>query len=258
MTTNLPFRTLKRATDSAIRKRPQPKRAHLVQSSTFTTSLRLRVEEDVDPADRPRWQQTPKAMVAPVPTNFKREHMTFKVNESQEKLDEVYVRILGAGGDRLLPEEVKWLAITHKSFDHGRRGFNDRLAYFGKRVVDLQTSLALLTAPDPEIQNSSNPQLDEFGRTPFQHHSLNGLDKLTESAKAKELDKSRLAQLAESYGLAKVIRWKPKNTRNLAGSGIDVVLAHTIYAIVGAITLQNGGEIGNRIVKDRVLNPLGL
>ena len=47
-------------------------------------------------------------------------------------------------------------------------------------------------------------------------------------------------------------------TKNLAGSGIEVVLAHTMYAIVGAITLQNGGEVGNRIVKERVLNPLGL
>ena len=31
----------------------------------------------------------------------------------------------------MLTEETKWLAVTHKSFDHGRRGFNDRLAYLG-------------------------------------------------------------------------------------------------------------------------------
>jgi hypothetical protein len=31
----------------------------------------------------------------------------------------------------VLSDEVKWLAVTHKSFDHGRRGFNDRLAYLG-------------------------------------------------------------------------------------------------------------------------------
>lgn len=148
----------------------------------------------------------------------------------------------------------------------------------GKRVIDLQTSLALLNAPNPEIQANQPPKPDEFDRIPFEHPSLNGLDKLTESAKAKELDKSRLAKLGESYGLAHVIRWKPKNvsipiliasntlgdmlmisqTKNLAGSGIDVVLAHTVYAIIGAVTLQNGGEVGNRIVKESVLNPLGL
>ena len=132
MATNLPLRTLRRATGSAIRKRPRPKHTTLVQNSTFTTSLSSRIDEDVDPADRPRWQQTPRAMVAPVSTNFKREQHKFRVNEDPRKLDEVYNRILGNGGDQMLPEEVKWLAITHKSFDHGRRGFNDRLAYFGK------------------------------------------------------------------------------------------------------------------------------
>ena len=55
----------------------------------------------------------------------------FKVNEDPHRLDEVYVRILGPGGDKMLSDEVKWLAVTHKSFDHGRRGFNDRLAYLG-------------------------------------------------------------------------------------------------------------------------------
>ena len=78
-------------------------------------------------------------------------------------------------------------------------------------MVDLQTSLAFLNAPRPDIQADQPPEPDEFGRTPFQHPLLNGLDHLSESAKARQLDKSRLAKLAELYGLAKVIRWKPKN-----------------------------------------------
>lgn len=55
----------------------------------------------------------------------------FKVNEDPKRLDDAYVRMLGPGGDKVLGDEVKWLAVTHKSFDHGRRGFNDRLAYLG-------------------------------------------------------------------------------------------------------------------------------
>lgn len=46
-------------------------------------------------------------------------------------LDQFYIRMLGTGGDKVLSEEVKWLAITHKSFDQGRRGFNDRLTLLG-------------------------------------------------------------------------------------------------------------------------------
>lgn len=55
----------------------------------------------------------------------------FKVNEDPKRLDDAYVRMLGPGGDKVLNDEAKWLAVTHKSFDHGRRGFNDRLAYLG-------------------------------------------------------------------------------------------------------------------------------
>jgi large subunit ribosomal protein L15 len=55
----------------------------------------------------------------------------FAVNEDPRKLDEVYIRMLGPGGDKMLGDEAKWLAVTHKSFDHGRMGFNDRLAYLG-------------------------------------------------------------------------------------------------------------------------------
>jgi hypothetical protein len=57
----------------------------------------------------------------------------FKVNEDPKRLDDAYIRMLGPGGDKVLGDEVKWLAVTHKSFDHGRRGFNDRLAYLGRR-----------------------------------------------------------------------------------------------------------------------------
>jgi large subunit ribosomal protein L15 len=70
-------------------------------------------------------------MTAPVrskPPVFDNE---FTVNESQQVLDEAYERVLGEGGNKLLTEEVKWLAVTHKSFDHGRRGYNDRLAFLG-------------------------------------------------------------------------------------------------------------------------------
>ncbi len=52
-------------------------------------------------------------------------------NNDPAKLDAMYNRLLGTDGDRMLPDEIKWLAVTHKSFDQGRRGFNTRLAYFG-------------------------------------------------------------------------------------------------------------------------------
>lgn len=70
-------------------------------------------------------------MVAPVRSRPLPLHNVFQVNTDPKKLDEAYVKMLGTGGESLLSDETKWLVMTHKSFDHGRRGFNDRLVYLG-------------------------------------------------------------------------------------------------------------------------------
>lgn len=114
-----------------------PLRPSPVSFSTSTTSSSP-YDEQRQPQysqDRPRWQQTPSRMTAPFrskpPTKVPNE---FEVNEDPQLLDDVLVRVLGKDGDKMLTDEVKWLAITHKSFDHGRRGYNDRLAFIGTRV----------------------------------------------------------------------------------------------------------------------------
>jgi large subunit ribosomal protein L15 len=103
---------------------------------------------------------------------------------------------------------------------------------------------------------------------------LNGLQGLSEEVESKVLDKARLSQLAEQYGLDKVTRWKPKQVRmiswaglgecanttqadNLQGSGIESVLMTSLYAIVGAVALEKGGETANKLVQDKILSPLG-
>lgn len=82
---------------------------------------------------KPRWSQTPEGMKAPLQLDFAKSarNKIWAVNNDPTRLDEVYNRLLGPGGSKMLPEELKWLAVTHKSFDQGRRGFNDRLALLG-------------------------------------------------------------------------------------------------------------------------------
>jgi large subunit ribosomal protein L15 len=93
---------------------------------------RSEVQYETDPAQRPRWSYTPQKMKAPYPPQrIKDTTKAWECNSDPEKLDRFYIKFLGRGGDTVLTEEVKWQAITHKSFDQGRRGFNDRLAFFG-------------------------------------------------------------------------------------------------------------------------------
>lgn len=42
------------------------------------------------------------------------------------------------------------------------------------------------------------------------------------------------------------------------GSGLQLILMQALYAIVGAVALQKGGEAANRIARERILNHLGL
>ena len=107
-------------------------------TKTFSTSISCRQEEERYGnrgrelrEGTPRWQFTPPRMKAPFRSKPPVENNDFPVNEDPSRLDRVYTRVLGIGGDKILTEEVKWLAVTHKSFDHGRRGYNDRLAFLG-------------------------------------------------------------------------------------------------------------------------------
>ncbi|KAL9128769.1 MAG: hypothetical protein Q9217_002618 [Psora testacea] len=143
----------------------------------------------------------------------------FEVNEDPLRLDQVYEKVLG------------------------------------KRIVELQTTLAL-------VHGSSRRPIhipaDAYDREPFKHPALQGLDSLTDHNKAISTDRERIAQLGERYGLDSVLRWKPRKATNLQASGLPIVLQQALYAIIGAVALQKGGQVANDVVRDRILSPLGL
>lgn len=105
--------------------------------TTASTPESFKILESAQQSDSaPRWSQTPAGMKAALPMDFAKNprNKMWSINSSPERLDDMYNRLLGPGGAKMLPEELKWLAVTHKSFDQGRRGFNDRLALMGAFV----------------------------------------------------------------------------------------------------------------------------
>lgn len=108
--------------------------APALRSSFSTTPARPNEAPDASSrTEVPRWAQTPERMKAPFSPHVTKDpaRSKWKVNSDPKKLDAALNNFLGPTGDRMLPDELKWLAVTHKSFDQGRRGFNDRLAYLG-------------------------------------------------------------------------------------------------------------------------------
>lgn len=119
------------ASTSLLPRRRHPKAQP--SSRPFSTSFSFGQNDLATTAsDQPRWKAPPPRMVRQGVSNRSfRPARPFEVNEDPQKLDEAFIRVLGKQGDQMLTDEVKWLTVTHKSFDHGRRGFNDRLAYLG-------------------------------------------------------------------------------------------------------------------------------
>ena len=68
------------------------------------------------------------------PVRHRSPRVEFKVNDDQTVLDDMYAKLFGRGlqGAELLPPELRWQAVTHISFDHGRQPYNNKLAFLGK------------------------------------------------------------------------------------------------------------------------------
>ncbi|KAL4895970.1 ribonuclease-III-like-domain-containing protein [Aspergillus ambiguus] len=226
--------------------------ALLLPRRALSTSTE-QTQTPADYADKPRWSYTPPRAKAPFSLRFNSKRREYPVNSDPKVLDQFFIRMLGNDGDKVLSDEIKWLAVTHKSFDQGRRGFNDRLALLGKRIVQLQASLALVQSPGGDAPRSS----DAFGRQPFVHPALDGLPNLSANTKDLLTSKTKLAELAQKYELQKVLRWSPRKPQNLASSGFELVLAHTMYAVIGAVSLEKGGLVANQVARERILAPLG-
>ncbi|KAK4153665.1 ribonuclease-III-like-domain-containing protein [Chaetomidium leptoderma] len=227
------------------------------QLSSSATRNSEAFETATEQQDRPRWSYTPERMKGPgFSINVVRDpsRTIWHNNDDPVKLDAMYNRLLGTKGDRMLPDEIKWLAITHKSFDQGRRGFNTRLAYFGRLIVSLETTRHIMVTP---TSTRDSPIQDQFGREPFQNSALANIDKLSTRQPQDIASKEKLAKLAMDVGLPEVTRWKPKMPENLEASGLTVVLNTSLFAIIGAISLQHGAEVAQQVVQEKILRRLG-
>lgn len=82
---------------------------------------------------------------------------------------------------------------------------------------------------------------DEFGREPFKHPALTGLAGLTKEKKMIVLNKKRVAQLANKYGLTEVLRWKPKKVGHQLSKASDCINAN--LSVHSLITKKVPGSI---------------
>ncbi|RYO73738.1 hypothetical protein DL762_010368 [Monosporascus cannonballus] len=233
-------------------------------ANPFSTSSSFRdaaagardVATEIADDDLPRWSRTPPRMKAPFSPHITKDpsRSRWKVNQDPKKLDEALNRVLGPHGERMLPDELKWLAVTHKSFDQGRRGFNDRLAFLGRQICAMEATQFILTSPS----NYAEPKEDPFAdrRTPYEDPLLRSLDNLSDNQPTDLFTHDKLAKVALDSGLVEVVRWKPRMPENIKGSGFNPIMAGAVYALVGAVALQHGGKVASRVVRERIMRKI--
>ena len=189
------------------------RRPNTAAAAFFSTSPPRRNAVPTDEDSRPRWSYTPERMKAPFSPHITRDptRRVWHVNNDPKKLDAALVKFFGRDGDRLLPDELKWLAVTHKSFDQGRRGFNDRLAFLGRQICVMEATQLIITSS----ADFAEPPKDVFAarRQPFQDNELRSLDNLTTNQPNNMFSPEKLLKVANETGLTDVVRWKPKQVR---------------------------------------------
>ncbi|KAI0007704.1 ribonuclease-III-like-domain-containing protein [Xylariaceae sp. FL0662B] len=231
-----------------------PSYRQITSTSCFSTSATRCSERWGD--DSPRWAVTPERMKAPFSPHITKDpsRSVWHVNEDPVKLDVALNLFLGPNGERMLPDELKWLAVTHKSFDQGRRGFNDRLAFLGRQICVLEATQSIITLPPNYAEPENDPYADR--RKPVEDPALRSLDNLTNNQPQDIFTLDKLVTIAFDSGLTEVVRWKPRMPENIKGSGFTPIMAGAVYALIGAVALQHGGKVASRIVRERILKKI--
>lgn len=139
------------------------------------------------------------------------------------------------GDEYQLPDKLLLQAITHKSFAHGTKPYNEKLAFLGEELLRLGASKHALKKT-PEYQFAVNDI------------NFDSLGSLTQRLLVTD---RLLSQYADQKGIDKVFFCRP------SGDEKPKRMYSTILSsLVGAIALQHGKKAAEKFIEDRVIGDL--
>ncbi|KAI5780764.1 ribonuclease-III-like-domain-containing protein [Geopyxis carbonaria] len=243
---------------------------------SISRPLQLRGYAQATPVSRPRFQedvkyeQTKYTLPYTVRNNLEntrpqprapfavRKRIPFSVNDKPQDLNAVYSELLGT--QLQLSEDIKWQAVTHKSFDHGRQPFNEKLAFFGKTLLQMHACGHVLSRPRSDKYTYSKPFSYRSSEgsyyqapEPFIPNDYQNLNAINRASVEDLYNQTAISNLIRSSGLLKVMRWKPAEAHDLERSGEMIIGQECLYAIVGAISLQKGGNAASQFIHTKIL-----
>jgi large subunit ribosomal protein L15 len=88
---------------------------------------------------------------------------------------------------------------------------------------------------------------------PFLHNDYKSLENVTSANIDAIMDAKRLEPLINESGLIEIMRWKPARVTDVIGSGQMAIAIECLFAIVGAVALQKGGDVAARLAREKIL-----
>lgn len=170
------------------------------------------------------------------PRGMKKDEAQYLVSPSGETYPpkpDVLKPVMDFLGQWTVPEPLALQAVTHKSFAHGKKPYNEKLAHFGQQLLRMQTNIDIAhqkLASSQHLENGCNFDVTQ-----------RAVEILSSSAV--------LAEICAKAGLGPSLFFRP------AKPGQETtVYAKTICALVGAVLLQHGIGSARNFVNTRLLN----
>lgn len=146
-----------------------------------------------------------------------------------------------------LPEDVVLQCLTHKSFAHGSKPYNEKLNLLGSQFLKYQASIHSLR---------QNNVLSPVARGKVQRplNNLNFTNLGTQLSKFL-ISKDAIAEFIKEKHLDSLIFWKMRDvTKDGHFNGESAIYSSALNALVGAILVGNGPERAGQFVQQALLN----
>ncbi|SCU89369.1 LAFA_0E17546g1_1 [Lachancea sp. 'fantastica'] len=146
-----------------------------------------------------------------------------------------------------LSDDVILQCLTHKSFAHGGKPYNEKLALLGAHYLKYLASVFSLKLPAPLSPVSAEKT----------QKSINGLNftNLGSQGSKSLISKNTTAELIRKRQLDSYVFWKKRDPLQTAAyNGESAVYASVLNALVGGMLLTNGPEKTSEYIQKEFLD----
>ncbi|BFZ53804.1 hypothetical protein PYCC9005_000835 [Savitreella phatthalungensis] len=138
----------------------------------------------------------------------------------------------GGAQGQLFDDVLVLQILTHKSLDHGRQPYNEKLAMLGGQLCRLCLASELMRSSPEMLADEGAMEAIEKGSSAW---ALGGLADVV------------------LPGVRPLLRWKPRAEGNILRSGERKVAGNAVAALVGALDLRYGTVVARKFVEDKLV-----